>query len=300
VTGTFWQATQPVSGSVSVSNFPATQPVSGTFWQATQPVSGPLTDAQLRAAAVPVSGTFWQATQPISAASLPLPSGASTETTLAAIKAKTDNLDVALSTRAVTGLTDSQLRASGNGTASTALRVTVASDSTGTVAITPPTLTKGAQGSTGLSVQPLRDAGRTLCAFTATALATVTSEALISLTPYRDLTAGSAATTFAVTSNKKLRLQALIVTIRCTSTVNVGGIVRFRMLAGTVLVGSPVHFAVGGQGSNLATAVAGNAQTYFIDLPEGFELSGSMQFGLTQLFSATSATIDVSVLGYEY
>jgi hypothetical protein len=43
-------ATQPVSGSVSVSNFPATQPVSiatmpstpvtGTFWQTTQPVSG--------------------------------------------------------------------------------------------------------------------------------------------------------------------------------------------------------------------------------------------------------------------
>jgi len=33
-------ATQPVSGSVSVSNFPATQAVTGTFWQATQPVSG--------------------------------------------------------------------------------------------------------------------------------------------------------------------------------------------------------------------------------------------------------------------
>ena len=28
-----------------------TQPVSGTFWQATQPVSGPLTDTQLRALA---------------------------------------------------------------------------------------------------------------------------------------------------------------------------------------------------------------------------------------------------------
>lgn len=47
VTGTFFQATQPVSG---------------TFWQATQPVSG----------------TFFQATQPVSAASLPLPSGAAT------------------------------------------------------------------------------------------------------------------------------------------------------------------------------------------------------------------------------
>ena len=37
VTGTFWQATQPVSGTF----WQATQPVSGTFWQETQPVSGP-------------------------------------------------------------------------------------------------------------------------------------------------------------------------------------------------------------------------------------------------------------------
>jgi hypothetical protein len=89
VSGTFWQATQPVSG---------------TFWQATQPVSftwAGLTDAQLRDTPVPVSltsttitnfpatqavtGTFWQATQPVSAASLPLPSGAATEPTLATI-----------------------------------------------------------------------------------------------------------------------------------------------------------------------------------------------------------------------
>lgn len=49
--------------------------VTGTFYQATQPVSGPVTDAQLRAAdvkvsldgeAVAVTGTFWQATQPVS------------------------------------------------------------------------------------------------------------------------------------------------------------------------------------------------------------------------------------------
>lgn len=36
----------------------------------------------------PVSGTFWQATQPISAVSLPLPTGAATEATLAALDAK--------------------------------------------------------------------------------------------------------------------------------------------------------------------------------------------------------------------
>lgn len=64
--------TQTVSGSVSVSNFPATQPVSGTFFQVTQPVSG----------------TFFQVTQPISAAALPLPSGAATEASLALLNAK--------------------------------------------------------------------------------------------------------------------------------------------------------------------------------------------------------------------
>jgi hypothetical protein len=73
-----------VSGTVSVSNFPATQPVSiasmpstpvtGTFWQATQPVSGPLTDAQLRATAVSVTAN-------------------------AGTNTSTANLDVALSTR---------------------------------------------------------------------------------------------------------------------------------------------------------------------------------------------------------
>lgn len=70
------------------------------------PVTGALTDTQLRATAVPVSdgggsltvdgtvavsgsvavtGTFWQATQPVSAASLPLPTGAASETTLGGV-----------------------------------------------------------------------------------------------------------------------------------------------------------------------------------------------------------------------
>jgi hypothetical protein len=48
---------------------------------------------------VPVTGAFFQATQPVSAAALPLPAGASTEATLALVRAKTDNIDVALSTR---------------------------------------------------------------------------------------------------------------------------------------------------------------------------------------------------------
>jgi hypothetical protein len=66
-----------ISGYVRVNVENASLAVTGTFWQATQPVSGPLTDAQLRAVAVPVS-----------AASLPLPTGAATEATLSSLNGK--------------------------------------------------------------------------------------------------------------------------------------------------------------------------------------------------------------------
>jgi hypothetical protein len=58
------------------------------------------------------SKTMLVDTENVEIVSSVLPTGAATETTLALIKAKTDNLDVALSTRAITGLTDAQLRAS--------------------------------------------------------------------------------------------------------------------------------------------------------------------------------------------
>lgn len=73
----------PVSGTVTVSG-----PLTDTQLRATAvPVSGPITDTQIRATALPVSLSF-PATQPVSAAALPLPAGASTETTLASILSK--------------------------------------------------------------------------------------------------------------------------------------------------------------------------------------------------------------------
>jgi len=104
VSGTFFQATQPVS----IASMPST-PVTGTFWQATQPVSGtfwqstqPVSIASMPS--TPVTGTFWQATQPVSAVSLPLPTGAALETggNLAGIK--TDLDEIALDTDNLAGI----------------------------------------------------------------------------------------------------------------------------------------------------------------------------------------------------
>jgi hypothetical protein len=111
VSGTFWQATQPVSiaATVAVSG-PLTDvqlrasavPVSlaSTTITGSVAVTGPLTDTQLRATPVPVSGTVTAnagtGTFAVSAASLPLPTGAATETTLAAINTKTPALGQAV------------------------------------------------------------------------------------------------------------------------------------------------------------------------------------------------------------
>lgn len=95
--------TQPVSGSVSVSNFPATQPISAV---ALPLPSGASTEAKQDTGntslsnidnKLPVNLTVTSnkllvdgsgVTQPVSAASLPLPAGAATETTLSSIDTK--------------------------------------------------------------------------------------------------------------------------------------------------------------------------------------------------------------------
>lgn len=78
VTGTFWQDTQPISGSInllgtsevsgslvissgSITSMPEVA-VTGTFYQAEQPISGSVAIV----GTVPVSGTFYQDTQPVS------------------------------------------------------------------------------------------------------------------------------------------------------------------------------------------------------------------------------------------
>lgn len=103
--------TVAVTGPLTDAELRATAvPVSGPLTDAqlratAVPVSGPLTDTQLRATAVPVSGpltdTELRATAvPVSAASLPLPAGAATETTLSALNTKVVQ-DFGVSTAAV-------------------------------------------------------------------------------------------------------------------------------------------------------------------------------------------------------
>lgn len=427
VTGSFYPATQPVSGTVSVSGsvavtgafFQATQPVSGAFFQATQPVSiaatvavsGPLTDAQLRNTAVPVSlasmpstpvtGTFWQATQPvsgtvtanagsgtfaISAAALPLPSGAATETTLAAISTKTlaagqatmansspvviasnqsavpvsgtffqatqpvsgsffqATQPVSIASMPSTPVTGTFWQATqpvsgtvtanaGSGTfavsgtfwqatqpVSIAATVNVAQSGTwnvGTVTtltsitnavtITPPTLTKGTQGATGLSVQNLKDAGRSCLAMTAEFTFAQTAETLLTMTFSADGAGTSTFSSRVVTNGKTMRFQSGLIEIESlgSGTAPQRAYLRLRRNnAGATTASSPLQSV---WSCVNATAIVKSGNQVPIDFPDGLEIvgDGTKTFGFTLEtpdFVTTTATgrAKLTMIGFEY
>jgi hypothetical protein len=156
---------------------------------------------------------------------------------------------------------------------------------------------KGTQGAAALTTQNILDSGRVSFVAVASAVTGVTTEALVSLTPVRTVTAGSAATTLTVTAGKTLRLQALVLTIRNTTTTQAGAIIRVRMNNTTVTATSQEFFAVG---ATTIGAIAGYASSSTFDMPNEFEISGTTQFGISQLCSSTSCTLDIMLCGFEY
>lgn len=296
---------------------------------------------------VPVTGAFFQATQPVSNVSLPLPAGAATETTLdvrsgslTEVAPATDTASSGLNGRLqriaqrltsliallpaalVGGRLDTNVGAwlgsvaptVAQKTMASSLPVVIASDQTavtvsGTVTVTPPTLTKGTQGATGFSVQDLKDAGRNQTHyFSAIQIVTTATDALLSLTGFKGGVAVAATTTPAVvTAGKTYRVTSI--TLDYTSIVTTEGAVRFTLranLSGVVAIGSPAVNAweIGQTGSGVS--VAGKKNTVTLSFPDGMEFAagtgiGISQVGLSPVGAAAIAGYGrVSITGYEY
>jgi hypothetical protein len=238
---------QPISGSVSVANWPATQPVSGT-----------------------VTANAGTGTMAVSATSLPLPSGAATESTLGTLSGK------------------------------------ITTCNTNSVTITAvPTLTKGTQGSTGFTVQEFKDAGRTHINLWATSAASGATgvETAISLTKSSGTSPTSAATSFVVTSGKTFRITSITVAARGHATAT-AQLTTFNLrinTGGAVTTSStPIVFS-----ATVATPATASAWDRFqIPIGDGFEIAGNgtLQFGLTAAatFVTNAPTWFVTITGYEY
>jgi hypothetical protein len=249
--------------------------------------------------ALPVSGTFFLATQPVSAAALPLPAGASTEATLAALNTKTPVVGQALAAASSpVVLASNQSAIPVTGTFFQA-----------TQPVSVPTLTKSVQTAAGLTTQDLKDAGRNQTNyFTSALVASTAVETLLPLTGYKGGVAVAAtATPAVVTAAKVYRVNRIVITYVGLATPGVVQ-VNLRAAAGAaVLVTSPlVDSWVVGQEQAATAAVAGGAKTITINLPDGIEFPAGTGIGLTaqglNALGVPSAAgfVKVSLGGYEY
>jgi hypothetical protein len=303
-------ATQPVSGAVAVSNLPSTQPISGSVsvsnLPATQPVSGTVTVNVGTTGGLALESTLTDGSQVTQVANFPatqqvagtvtanvtFPATQPVSGTVTANVGTTNGLALDASVTALSA----KFGSVGQKSMAASAPVVIASDQSA-IPVAQPALTKGVQGASGVTTQDLKDAGRVIKTYVGTLLAGSVAEALITLTPYADFVAGIPASSFGVTAGKRLRLQSIVVAWRNTTAAAGSVTVRFRVNAGVVLATTPTQLAIT---TTAAAAAIGDGNTVTVLFPDGMELSGAMQFGLTQMAKAVVVGFDVTVVGYEY
>lgn len=168
-----------------------------------------------------------------------------------------------------------------------------------------PTLTKGTQGATGFSVQPLRDAGRVAVRYFACGVAagTTGTETAISLTRSADNGATSAAVSHVITAGKRFRITHLSVAARghATGTAQVTTFsVRVNTAGAVITTTTPIEFQ-----ARVATPATASAwDRYVVAVPDGWEIlgDGTLQFGVTAnaVYVTNAPTWDVQLIGFEY
>lgn len=151
---------------------------------------------------------------------------------------------------------------------------------------------KGTQGARGLAVQELKDSGRTYLSFVLDGGNAPTTEALASLAINKGGTTTAAQTTYTVTAGKTLRLQSVTANLSSgsgTQTIKV----RIRAAA-TVSVASSIVWTGVGIGPS------GTPNQIVADWPDGIEIAGGQQIGISLVSGNANNTTTVSLNGYEY
>jgi hypothetical protein len=109
----------------------------------------------------------------------------------------------------------------------------------------------------------------------------------------------SAATTYTVTAGKTLRIQAITLYVKATSTVN--NLAKFRIRqAASVTNASPVIFDATLGLEVTGTIAAGAQHNETVTIPDGLEVAAGQQITFTWNTAANTCTVGLSIIGYEY
>ena len=283
VTGTFFQATQPVSLAVA-----PTTPVTGTFFQSTQPVS------LATAPTTPVTGTFFQATQPVSAANLPLPTGAATS--------------ALQQTMGTAGAPSTQVASVQGVTGGLALPISAATLPLPTGAATSANQTtpvaKGTQGTTAEPTQDLKDSGRSKVILSSVKVTSITTEALLTLTQKKGDATVTTGTSYTVTAGKTLRIQSIRMYAEMTTAATAAWVsCRLREGAasgGAVSATSDIVDIVESSTIAVTDVIGMGVPPTIVNFPDGLEIAGGQTLGISELALNVDLSVTVIVVGFEY
>jgi hypothetical protein len=206
-------------------------------------------------------------------------------------------VDAPVGTPLFARLSDGTAALVGQKTSANSLPVTIASDQSA-ISVTPPSITKATQGSTGFTTQDLKDSGRVWVSITLTTNAPSTSDTLQNLVKNSDGTAAAGATTIAVTSGKRLRITAIHLATRATaaSLPWAKAIIRCNP-NGAVAIGSTAVMYITAGGT---AAAIGNTASVTSNIPDGLEFSGTQQIGMSLSGNVATNVVDFMMVGYEY
>ena len=275
--------------TTTVSNFPASQAVTNagltnldvalsTRLKAADTLAGVTTVGAVTSITDPVAvtGTFYQATQPVSG---------------------TVTADLAAGTNVIGHV----IADSGSTTAVTALpAIPAGTNLIGHVdvdVITPPTLTKGTQGSTGFSVQDLKDSGRTFITFTVDQATGTTAKVLSTMSINRGGTVTSS-TNYTVASGKTLRIQNFSLSFQATvTTMNSSRAYLVATSSGSVATTSPIADSLS---ASPTAALVNSVGQVEVGVPDGLEIPAGWDLGLAHLEAIATGKISISLNAYEY
>lgn len=161
-------------------------------------------------------------------------------------------------------------------------------------------LTKGTQGSVGLSTQDLKDAGRSFVVLVATAVAGSVSEVIFSFQQNKAGTVTQSVTSYTITSGKTFRIQGLYCSNRDgTTAISWSRFAIRSSIAGATVAASALIFGkeIGDQ-----AALAGATSDFDSAFPDGIEIAGdgTKSIGVTHIDQATTNLVSCTLVGYEY
>lgn len=286
VTGTFFQATQPISGAVSGSGPYSVTAGTGMFTMGFVGATGSTVSASYQGATISSFPVSIQGLPTVQVISSTLQVQGITQVVTSTLQVQ-GTMQVVTSTLQVQGIAQivtSTIQVNINGL---------------------PGITKGTQGTTGITTQDLKDAGRTAIVFyvTSSTVGATGVESALTFTKSAGTGSTSSAYTFVITNGKRFRITGISIATQANASATTHSTV-FNLRLNTAANCNAGSTPVLGSWRSASAAVAGQWDRFVVPIGEGYEIAGNgtIQFcaSVNSTFVTNAPTADMTIIGYEY